>query len=116
MPRTEFSATTKRDARTRANGHCEKCGAPLRDGHIHFDHEIPDALGGDATLENCRCLCRTCHDRKTAIQDIPRIAKAKRQADRAAGIKPRKGRPMPGTRASGLRKRMDGTVERRTDT
>jgi 5-methylcytosine-specific restriction enzyme A len=44
---------------------------------------------------------------------VPRIAKAKRQQRAHLGAKARKSRPIPGSRASGLRKRMDGTVERR---
>jgi len=41
------------------------------------------------------------------------MAKADRVLKKNFGLKP-KGRPMPGSKASGLRKRMDGTVERRT--
>lgn len=52
-----------------------------------------------------------CHKVKTA-DDLSKLAKGKRARERNLGIK-RSARPMPGSRASGLRKRMDGSVERR---
>ncbi len=87
--RREFSKAVKRDAFLRANGHCEGCGAKLSVAGIHYDHVIPDALGGEPVLENCQCLCKPCHAAKTGKQDIPRIAKAKRISDREKGIKRR---------------------------
>lgn len=93
---------------------CETCGCPLnvRTGTI-YEHVIPDGLGGEPTLENCKVHCRTCADVKTFTEDNPRMAKADRVLKKNFGLEP-KGRPMPGSRASGLRKRMDGTVERRS--
>jgi 5-methylcytosine-specific restriction endonuclease McrA len=78
MTRREFSTKVKVAAFDRAADHCECCGARLQVGRIHYDHIIPDALGGDPTLENCAVLCRGCHGVKTAREDVPRIAKAKR--------------------------------------
>jgi 5-methylcytosine-specific restriction endonuclease McrA len=82
-------------------------------GDWHYDHVIPDALGGEPTLENCQVLCKSCHSTKTSKEDVPRIAKAERNFRQNSGIKKAKGRPIPGSKASGLRKRFDGTVERR---
>ena len=87
LPRREFSTKIKAAAALRADDHCEGCTARLRDGQFHYDHEIPDALGGDPTLENCRVLCRSCHSAKTTGDDVPRIAKAKRNYNKARGIK-----------------------------
>jgi 5-methylcytosine-specific restriction endonuclease McrA len=112
--RREFPTSVKRAARDRANGRCEECTAPLRDGGYHFDHVVPDGLGGEPTLENCSCCCKACHDIKTRTQDVPRIAKMKRQRDRAAGIKARKGRPLDGCKDSGWKKPFNGPPERRT--
>jgi len=64
-------------------------------------------------LENCRAICPSCNRFKTGKIDIPMIAKTVRQQDKAAGIRG-KSRPMPGSKASGWKKRMDGSVERRT--
>ncbi|GGE36102.1 hypothetical protein GCM10007276_11970 [Agaricicola taiwanensis] len=87
MSRREFSNPTKRDAAARANGHCEECGMRLRFGEFHYDHILPCALGGEATLENCQVLCHPCHKHKTSKQDVPQIAKMKRQRDAARGIR-----------------------------
>jgi len=93
MSRREFSKIVKRDAFNRAGGFCEGkgCGAKLWYGRFHYDHDIPDALGGEPTLENCKVLCFACHGAKTRKLDVPAIAKTKRIQDRQKGIKsPRK--------------------------
>jgi 5-methylcytosine-specific restriction enzyme A len=89
MRRREFSKQVKRDAFLRANGCCEgeNCGAKLSLGKFHYDHQIPDGLGGEPTLENCQVLCAPCHKIKTTKQDVPAIAKTKRIQDRQRGIK-----------------------------
>jgi 5-methylcytosine-specific restriction enzyme A len=109
--RQEFTRKIKVAAWQRANGRCECCGRKLYPGDTHFDHANPDQLGGEPILENCSVLCRSCHQIKTFTKDIPAIAKSNRVRDRHAGIKPRRSRPIPGTRASGIRKRMSGAVE-----
>lgn len=120
MSRREFSKRVKRDAFARANGYCEgklagsddRCPCKLSPGKFHYDHDLADWLGGEPTLENCVVLCIPCHHEKTAGSDIPAIAKAKRIQDRERGI--RKKSTFPGSRDSKFRKRMNGTVERRT--
>ena len=104
MSRREFSKRIMRDAAARANGRCENpsCGARLALGDFHYDHIVPDALGGDPTLDNCQVLCRACHKEKTGKADIPRIAKTKRISDREKGIR----RPRTITRW----RRFDGSV------
>ena len=102
--RTEFSQKVKANAAIRANGNCEICTRKLLTGDFHFDHEVPDALGGEATLENCRCICRSCHANKTTKADVPRIAKAKRNYRSARSIK--KARSITGWR------KFDGTIVR----
>lgn len=86
--RREFSKQIKRDAFARSHGFCEAgCGAKLFPGKFHYDHDIPDGLGGDPTLENCKVLCHECHGVKTRKRDVPAIAKAKRVRDLHIGIK-----------------------------
>lgn len=77
-----------------------------RDEHIR-----PLALGGSNDLSNRGPAHERCSKAKDKT-DIRSIAKAKRQRSKHLGIK-RTSRPMPGSKASGFRKRMDGTVERR---
>ncbi len=93
MSRREFTKPIMRDAFARCGGFCEgdNCRTKLMHGDYHYDHIIPDALGGEPTLDNCQLLCRACHAEKTGKRDIPRIAKTKRISDREKGIrKPRK--------------------------
>lgn len=90
MSRQEFSAKVKMQAALRAAGQCEECTRRLSVGDFHFDHIIPDAMGGEPTLGNCAVLCRSCHKLKTTADDVPAIAKAKRRERRDKGIrKPR---------------------------
>lgn len=87
--RREFTKQVRRDAFLRADGCCEgeNCGARLTIGKYHYDHNIPDALGGEPTLENCVVLCISCHRDKTSSRDVPVIAKTKRIQDRQRGIR-----------------------------
>ena len=87
MTRQEFPARVKVAAFERADGHCEACKAPLRVGKTHYDHVIPDALGGSPTIENCAVLCASCHSAKTTRQDVPSIARAKRLQAKHVGAK-----------------------------
>lgn len=83
--RNEFSAKTKVAAFERSGGQCEQCTRKLYPGDFHYDHEIPDQLGGSNGLDNCRVLCRSCHGSKTAEFDIPHISKAKRIEQKHVG-------------------------------
>lgn len=96
----------------RHNDCCAGCGMPLVAGLWQWDHNQDLQFEGDNEDDNWQPLCTVapyrCHQKKT-----------KRAATQAAHVrhiryqnKPKASRPLPGTRASGLRKRMDGTVER----
>ena len=87
--RREFSKSVKRDAAARCGGKCEACGKRLRFGEYHYDHDLPDFLGGEPTLENCRVLCIDCHKTKTREVDTPRIVKSRGQRNMALNIKSR---------------------------
>jgi 5-methylcytosine-specific restriction enzyme A len=77
--RKEFSRSVRVAAWKRADGCCQECTRRLYPGDARFDHIIPAGLGGDATLDQCRVLCRWCHDVKTFGSDVPAIARAKRR-------------------------------------
>ena len=110
--RQEFSKKVRLAAWDRAGGRCEACTRKLFVGDIFYDHIAPDGLTGAPTVANCQCLCRSCHAVKTRI-DVANIARAKRREAKHLGIRSTS-RPLPGSKASGWRKRMSGQVERRT--
>lgn len=115
MSRKEFSKTIKGQAAKRAAGHCEECGKKLRVGEFHYDHIVADGLGGTPTLDNCMVLCLPCHKDKTHLHDNPIMQKADRQRKSIGmGIKTRKGLPMIGSRDSDWKRKMDGSLERRS--
>lgn len=88
--RREFAAKIRAAAYDRSGGHCEQCTAPIRYG-AQYDHIVPDALGGEPTLENCMVLCVTCHRSKTTGEDVPRIAKSKRVKGNHINARERRG-------------------------
>lgn len=110
--RREFPRKVKATAFQRAYGQCEICTVRLSVGKFHYDHRIPDAMGGEPTLENCQVLCTACHATKTPA-DVKRIAKTVRQRDKNNGTHTRTSRPLMGTKASGWRKPFNGPPERR---
>lgn len=122
--RREFTDKQKLAMWERAGGRCERCKRKIV-GKLkpEYDHSTPEAVADKSkplTIEDGECLCNECHDTKTNEQsfgpasrgDKTEIAKTARLLETAAGVKKQRGRPLPGTKASGLRKRMNGTVER----
>jgi 5-methylcytosine-specific restriction protein A len=86
--RLEFSRKVRAAVFLRAEGCCEACGMRLKTGEGEYDHVLPAALGGEATQENAKLLCRVCHRTKTD-DDIRRIRKSDRQRDRHSGAMPK---------------------------
>ena len=73
-----FSKAVKAERFQHCAGRCESCGDKLMPNKYEYDHANPVAFGGDASFENCRVLCRECHDKKTYKHDIPTVAKSNR--------------------------------------
>lgn len=89
-------------------GKCGCCGRKLQRGQYHADHKQALEHGGDNDLGNIWLICLDCHKAKTRKDH-----QARAKGDRiSVGGRQRSGPPLPGTRASGIRKRMNGTVER----
>lgn len=91
------------------------CGRPICPGDAWSCDHIRAIVNGGANREsNLHPLCAWCNPPKTAA-DVAEKSRTYRQQLRHVGIKLKPaGRPLMGTVASGWRKRMDGTVERRT--
>jgi hypothetical protein len=109
--RQEFSKATKAAAFERANGMCEcGCQMPLV-GRPEYDHNQEDFIGGNNSLENCRCVNKKCHDRKSK-KNRPAIDKTRRIIEKAAGLRT-SGRSFQTNRNGKYKMKMNGTVERR---
>ena len=98
-------------------GKCEgACGRKLSSSDVwHIDHRIALENGGTNDPANLQILCAWCHKPKTAA-DAKLAAKGRAQA--VAHVIPtsqrrKKGAPLPGSKRSKWKRRMDGTVERR---
>lgn len=107
MSRAEFSKAVKREAWDRCGGICEDCQLPIL-GTPEYDHDLPDFLGGEPTLENCRCLCSKCHRIKTR-GDRQRIDKARRIDEKRKGLRPKRSR-FACSRDSDRKKKLTGEV------
>lgn len=110
--RRRLTGQDRRAIWEREHGHCMLCGVKLQVGRFVFEHCRALELGGTDTPDNIRLTCLSCAREKTR-DDHRRAAKAKRQKIAGLGLKPPSHRPIPGSRASGWKHRMDGSWERR---
>jgi len=111
--RRSLSTTARVRVFEAAGGICHLCNGKITVGERwEVSHDRPLALGGSDTPDNMKPAHYSCHRAQTSETDIPAIAKAKRRYAKFIGATAPKARPLAGSRASGLRKRMNGTVER----
>lgn len=90
---------------------CAGCSRPIRPSDAWTcDHKIALINGGENRERNLQPLCGWCNPTKNAA-DVAEKSKTYRMGRRHAGIRKSPSRPMPGTKASGIRKRMNGHVE-----
>jgi 5-methylcytosine-specific restriction protein A len=116
--RRNFTKQTQREAYERSQGICEchrlaargipgfaieGCGVRLSAGNTFYEHIQCDNLSGLNDLDNCAALVKTCWRLKTDTYDLPTIAKSNRVQDGARGIQSSQFRPLPGTKASGIK-------------
>lgn len=102
---------------------------------IHIDHVVPRAIGGEDHHANYQPLLREAEHKPKTKKDITAIAKTKRIEKQHQEFRTKllaktgladdvcvsqtgrskiPSRPLPGSKASGMRKRMSGKVEKRT--
>lgn len=99
----------------KAGDRCVKCTRSIDEklkGEI--DHAIALILGGKHRESNLQLLCTECHKGKTKLDVRIKAKASKSRLRNLAGGRRRKARPMPGTFASGIKHKMDGTWERRS--
>jgi 5-methylcytosine-specific restriction protein A len=93
---------------------CAGCGTEIRSGiPWTCDHTKAVINGGQNREINLRPICNKVCLRPKDRADVAEKSQVFHKRSAHFGLKPRKGRPMPGSRASGLKKRMDGTVVKR---
>lgn len=92
--------------------HCASCGLSLQGKRWTCDHVKALINGGENRESNLQPLGDLCCNKDKNKSDVAEKSAVYGKKLFNAGIRKNKGRPMPGTRASGLRKRMDGRVER----
>lgn len=92
---------------------CADCRRSLRSGdQWTCDHVIALINGGQNRENNLRPLCEWCNQKKNQADVTEKsIVYAKRLSD--VGIKPKKFRPLIGTKASGWKHKMSGQWVRR---
>ena len=93
--------------------HCKVCTNPISGSRLPaYDHVVALINGGENRETNIQLLCVDCHKPKTAA-DVREKSIVARKRMKFLGIAPKKGRPMPGSKASGFKKCMNGEVIRR---
>lgn len=108
--RKAIPVAIKRAVLARSGGMCEAqdCDRVGKE----FEHRVPVALNGKNTEENIWLACKTCHRKKTSEQDLPRIAKANRQAGKT-GQRARRERAKAAGTYSGIPSPKDGMGKKR---
>ena len=112
--RPTFSTSFRLSLFLKRKGICSDCNRKIEAGKAwDIDHILPLAMGGTNAPENLQILCRPCHRSKTSHSDIPCIAKTKRLNARHLGARAPSRRPIPGSRHSPWKRKMNGSVVRR---
>lgn len=94
-------------------GICHLSGRRIQAGEPwDCDHVVALINGGQHRESNLAPALRDKHREKTAL-DVREKSIVRLKRMKSLGIAPKKSRPMPGSKASGFRKRMNGEVERR---
>ena len=108
------SMTPQRKAKVFAahDGICHICGMKVR-GDWDADHIIALENGGSDDDDNLAPACKSCHSDKTPGDHADAARARRRYTKHVAGVRGPKGRPMPGTKASGWKKKINGEVVRR---
>jgi 5-methylcytosine-specific restriction protein A len=112
-PRKRLTRKQRMEMHDRHGATCVVCLEPIPAGEPFIDeHVIPLAIGGSNDPDNRGPAHVSCAKIKTA-RDQAIIAKVVRVRARHLGIKKQSSRPIPGSKASGWKRKMNGEVVRR---
>lgn len=96
------------------NSICCECDLPIIGKRWICDHRIAIVNGGENRETNLGPIHETCDKTKTAA-DVGQKSKVYHKTAKHIGVKLRKGRPLPGTRDSGIKRPFFGpAINRRT--
>ena len=111
--RHKWTAKQRAEIFRDAGGFCHICERRIATGEPwEVEHVKPLGLNGSDKQADMRPAHVDCHKGKTR-HDVGVMRKADRQMKKHIGLKRRTGAPVPGSKASKWKKKMDGTVERR---
>ena len=97
----------------RCDGRCDTCGRKIAAGEKWtLEHRKALINGGQNREANMGVTCAWCLPGKNA-EDVAEKARIGRKRSKHLGVR-KSSRPIPGSKASGWHKHMDGTVSRRT--
>jgi len=97
----------------RCEGRCDTCSRKIAAGETWtLEHRKALINGGQNRESNLGVTCNWCLPEKNAA-DVAEKSRTYRKRAKHLGVK-KPSRPMPGSRGSGWRKHMDGSVSRRT--
>lgn len=94
-------------------GICQICKLKIEGKVWITDHKDALILGGENRESNLQPIHETCDRKVKTPADVAEKSDAYRRKLKAVGIKRSGHRPIIGSRASGWKKKMDGTVVRR---
>lgn len=99
----------RRDTKDTGFPICYKCKCMIKGGAFDVDHVQPVCEGGKTEVGNGALICRPCHAVKSG-GETKWSQEADRKGRKDRGSRPKTSRPMPGSKLSGFKRKMDGTV------
>lgn len=97
----------------RAKGHCCSCTNMIVGGRWICDHRIAIINGGENREKNLQAICDICDRKVKTPADVAEKALIARVKAKHLGLRKKKGRPMPGSRASKFKAKIGGGFVRR---
>jgi len=112
--RNKLSPTARARLFEQHGGRCVLCTRKIISGEPWVDEHLRAlGLGGGNEPANRAPVHVACARIKTQAHDMPAIVKAKRTKRASLGLKESRWPPLPGSRRSKWKRKMDGSIERR---
>lgn len=112
-PRKAFTQKQRAQAFLNAGGRCERCLTKLT-GTWELDHIVSLWMGGAHEPSNWQCLCVACHRCNKTPADAKARAKVKRIEKKADPVTRKPSRMQSRGFDKSIRRKMNGTIERKS--